>query len=135
MLGPDQFLPLAEETGLLGYVGETILRDGLAQLARWRARNLPFANAYLSVNVGTRQVVDPTFAKTFPGNVVNWQTALDMEGYAESPNHEAEMPNYVKAQDDYTKVFSTLPTTEGLDLDKTITDMVTTLQTDFDAAP
>ena len=62
LLGPDQFLPLAEETGLIGYVGESILRDGLAQLAHWRALDLPFANAYLSVNVGTRQVVDPAFA-------------------------------------------------------------------------
>jgi multiple sugar transport system substrate-binding protein len=81
------------------------------------------------------EVVDPTFTKQFPGNVVNWQVALDMEAYAESPNHEAEMPNYVKAQDDYTKVFTTLPTTEGLDMDKTIADMVTTLQTDFSSAP
>lgn len=62
LLSPDQFLPLAEETGLLGYVGETVLRDGLAQLAHWRARDLPFAEAYLSVNIGTRQVVDPAFA-------------------------------------------------------------------------
>jgi EAL domain-containing protein (putative c-di-GMP-specific phosphodiesterase class I) len=64
LLGPDQFLPLAEETGLLGHVGEVVLRDGLAQLAQWRARDLPFANGYLSVNVGTRQVVDPAFATT-----------------------------------------------------------------------
>ena len=62
LLGPDQFLPLAEETGLIGHVGEAILRDGLAQLAQWRARDLPFATGYLSVNVGTRQVVDPAFA-------------------------------------------------------------------------
>jgi diguanylate cyclase (GGDEF)-like protein/PAS domain S-box-containing protein len=62
LLGPDQFLPLAEETGLVGHVGEAILRDGLAQLAHWRARDLPFASGYLSVNVGTRQVVDPAFA-------------------------------------------------------------------------
>ncbi len=62
LLGPDQFLPLAEETGLGGAIGELVLRDGLAQLARWRARDLPFARAYLSVNVGTRQVIDPTFA-------------------------------------------------------------------------
>jgi len=62
LLGPDQFLPLAEETGLIGAVGESILRDGLAQLAHWRARSLPFAKASLSVNVGTRQVVDPAFA-------------------------------------------------------------------------
>jgi multiple sugar transport system substrate-binding protein len=80
-------------------------------------------------------VVDPTFAKTFPGNKVNWQVAIDMEGLAESPNHEAEMPNYIKSQDDYTKVFSTLATKEGLDLNQTITDMVSTLQTDFSAAP
>ena len=58
LLGPEQFLPLAEETGLVGHIGEAILRDGLAQLARWRARDLPFAGAYLAVNVGTRQVVD-----------------------------------------------------------------------------
>lgn len=80
-------------------------------------------------------VVDPTFTAQFPGNVVNWQVALDMEAYAESPNHEAEMPNYIKAMDDYTKVFTTLPTTVGLDMNKTFTDMVSTLQTDFNAAP
>jgi multiple sugar transport system substrate-binding protein len=79
-------------------------------------------------------VVDPTFTKQFPGNKVNWQVALDMEAYAESPNHEAEMPNYIKAQDDYGKVFSTLATKQGLDIDKTISDMVTTLQGDFSAA-
>ncbi len=80
-------------------------------------------------------VVDPTFTKQFPGNKVNWQVALDMESYAESPNHEAEMPNYIKAQNDYTTVFSTLATKEGQDLNKTITDMVATLQADFSAAP
>ncbi|WP_116999752.1 putative bifunctional diguanylate cyclase/phosphodiesterase [Desertimonas flava] len=63
LLTPDKFLPLAEETGLVGAIGELVLRDGLAQLAGWRARELPFADAYLSVNVGTRQVVDPAFAR------------------------------------------------------------------------
>jgi diguanylate cyclase (GGDEF)-like protein/PAS domain S-box-containing protein len=67
LLGPEQFLALAEETGLVGHVGEAILRDGLAQLARWRARDLPFASAYLAVNVGTRQVVDASFAELVAG--------------------------------------------------------------------
>jgi hypothetical protein len=58
-----------------------------------------------------------------------------MESYAESPNHEAEMPNYIKAQNDYTTVFSTLATKEGQDLNKTITDMVATLNADFSATP
>jgi diguanylate cyclase (GGDEF)-like protein/PAS domain S-box-containing protein len=67
LLAPEQFLSLAEETGLVGQIGEAILRDGLAQLAQWRARDLPFAGAYLAVNVGTRQVVDPAFADFVAG--------------------------------------------------------------------
>ncbi len=62
LLTPDQFLPMAEETGLVEEIGASILEDALAQFARWRAHDLPFANAHLSVNVGTRQVVDPSFA-------------------------------------------------------------------------
>jgi multiple sugar transport system substrate-binding protein len=82
-----------------------------------------------------KDVVDPTFVKQFPGNKVNWQVALDMEGYSDGPNHEAEIPNYVKSMDDYTKVFTTLATTPGLDLNKVFTDVTTALQTDFSAAP
>ncbi|MGI9054116.1 MAG: putative bifunctional diguanylate cyclase/phosphodiesterase [Ilumatobacteraceae bacterium] len=62
LLAPDQFLVMAEETGLIDEIGATILEDALSQFARWRARELPFANATLAVNVGTRQVVDPAFA-------------------------------------------------------------------------
>ena len=62
LLSPDQFLPMAEETGLIDEIGATVLSDALAQFAMWRARDLPFADATLSVNVGTRQVVDPAFA-------------------------------------------------------------------------
>ncbi|MFV0309274.1 MAG: putative bifunctional diguanylate cyclase/phosphodiesterase [Desertimonas sp.] len=63
LLGPDQFLPMAEETGLVGVIGAGVLRDSLAQFARWRARDLPFARrATVSVNVSSRQLVDPGFA-------------------------------------------------------------------------
>ena len=62
LLSPDQFLPMAEETGLVDQIGASILEDALSQFARWRARDMPFADATLAVNVGTRQVVDPAFA-------------------------------------------------------------------------
>jgi diguanylate cyclase (GGDEF)-like protein/PAS domain S-box-containing protein len=61
LLTPADFLPLAEETGLLVELGAAMLRDSLAQLARWRANGHAFANCSLSVNVGTRQLVDPAF--------------------------------------------------------------------------
>ena len=60
LLPPNDFLPLAEETGLLVELGSRMLRDSLAQLAHWRASGYPFANCALSVNVGTRQLVDPS---------------------------------------------------------------------------
>jgi multiple sugar transport system substrate-binding protein len=80
------------------------------------------------------EVVDPAFTKEFPGNVVNWQVAIEMEKYVEVPNHEAEMPNYVKAMDDYGMVFSTLATTPGLDMDEVCSQVTASLQADFDAA-
>jgi len=62
LLNPREFMPLAEETGLLVELGAKILRDSLAQLARWRAGAPAFADCTLSVNVGTRQLIDPEFA-------------------------------------------------------------------------
>jgi diguanylate cyclase (GGDEF)-like protein/PAS domain S-box-containing protein len=63
LLPPNDYLPLAEETGVLIELGTRMLRDSLAQLAQWRAVGHPFANCFLSVNVGTRQLVDPAFAE------------------------------------------------------------------------
>ena len=41
-----------------------MLRDSMAQLAQWRAAGHTFASCSLSINVGTRQLVDPNFYDT-----------------------------------------------------------------------
>ncbi len=61
LLPPGQFLPIAEEAGLMVELGGRILRDSLAQLAHWRAVGLQFANCSISVNVATQQLVDGDF--------------------------------------------------------------------------
>ncbi|MGB0111622.1 MAG: EAL domain-containing protein [Ilumatobacteraceae bacterium] len=61
LLAPGQFLPMAEESGLIVDLGARVLRDSLAQLAHWRAVGLRFADCSLSVNVATQQLVDGTF--------------------------------------------------------------------------
>ncbi len=61
LLGPDKFLPTAEANGLMGEIGERMLRDALAQLARWRATDDPAGRAALSVNLATQQLGDPNF--------------------------------------------------------------------------
>jgi diguanylate cyclase (GGDEF)-like protein len=63
LLLPRQFLPVAEEAGLMVELGASILRDSLAQLAHWRAGGLHFADCSLSVNVATQQLADPRFTE------------------------------------------------------------------------
>ena len=61
LLGPDQFLPMAEETGLIGEVGAAVLRSSLSQLGQWRVRLPRFANLTVSVNVSGRQLMSSAF--------------------------------------------------------------------------
>jgi EAL domain-containing protein (putative c-di-GMP-specific phosphodiesterase class I) len=57
LLGPDQFLPMAEETGLIGEVGAAVLRASLAQLGQWRNSTQRFSDLSVSVNVSVRQLM------------------------------------------------------------------------------
>ena len=61
LLVPAQFLPMAEESGLIVELGAGILRDALSQLAHWRAVGLRFASCSLSINVATQQLIDGRF--------------------------------------------------------------------------
>ena len=60
LLGPDQFLPMAEETGLIGDVGGAVLRQSLVQLGQWRHNTQRFSDLSLSVNLSARQLTSKT---------------------------------------------------------------------------
>jgi len=49
---PDQFIPLAEETGLIVPLGEWVLNEACAQMARWHAQGICIQ---VAVNVSARQ--------------------------------------------------------------------------------
>lgn len=53
LLGPDQFIPVAEQTGIIDDLGERVLRWACAQYSRWHADG--HAPGHLSVNVSSRQ--------------------------------------------------------------------------------
>ena len=55
-IGPDEFIPLAEETGLIVPLGRFVLDEACRQLVAWRP-SLPMLR--LNVNVSPRQLQDP----------------------------------------------------------------------------
>jgi diguanylate cyclase (GGDEF)-like protein/PAS domain S-box-containing protein len=59
-LTPEQFVPLAEETGLITEMGAWMMREACMQVARWRQAH-PNRPLSMAVNVSGRQLVEPDF--------------------------------------------------------------------------
>jgi EAL domain-containing protein (putative c-di-GMP-specific phosphodiesterase class I) len=58
-VAPLDFIPIAEETGVIGPLGLHVLRVALESLARWRKSRLVGEEVRMSVNVSARQLEDP----------------------------------------------------------------------------
>ncbi|WP_420452065.1 EAL domain-containing protein [Ilumatobacter sp.] len=71
LLGPDEFLPTAEASGLMVEIGRRMLADSLAQLASWRAEGHPYGRCSLSVNLATQQIGDPDLLATVSDALVS----------------------------------------------------------------
>jgi multiple sugar transport system substrate-binding protein len=74
-----------------------------------------------------------TLSESFP-SVENWDTIMAGLDYVETPNHEANMPNFSQADDRVKALQSELETTAGLDVDAVIDTFVAEMQAIFDAA-
>ncbi|RZA36255.1 MAG: EAL domain-containing protein [Lysobacteraceae bacterium] len=53
IIPPDEFIPIAEESGMIVPIGEFVLRSAVTQLAAWREQGLPLAP--VAVNLSARQ--------------------------------------------------------------------------------
>jgi Amt family ammonium transporter len=62
LLGPAQFLPLAEETGLIVPVGAWVLEEGCRRLALWRGRLPAAGDLDLTVNLSAVELRDAGLA-------------------------------------------------------------------------
>lgn len=55
---PNDFVPVAEDTGLIVKIGEWVLRSAVEQIAQWHAEGPADQELFMSVNVSTRQLRD-----------------------------------------------------------------------------
>jgi diguanylate cyclase (GGDEF)-like protein/PAS domain S-box-containing protein len=62
LLFPDEFIPLAEETGLILPLGNWVLETACAQIAAW-ARGPQTADITVSVNISAREFRQPDFVE------------------------------------------------------------------------
>ena len=56
MIAPDHFIPIAEETGLIGAIGTWVLETACRHMAGWAARGLPPVR--IAINVSSQQFAD-----------------------------------------------------------------------------
>ena len=96
MIRPDQFIPIAEETGLIVPIGEWILRTACRQAVAWREAGLE--SIRLSVNVSVEQLRDLGIVNTVES--VLFETGLsvqDLELEITESSILDESPNIVAA--------------------------------------
>jgi len=63
LLPPGDFIPLAEETGLINAIGEWVLYEGAMQMKRWHERFPANPPLGISINVSGRQFLNQKFIK------------------------------------------------------------------------
>jgi diguanylate cyclase (GGDEF)-like protein/PAS domain S-box-containing protein len=67
-ISPAEFIPLAEETGIIISIGEWVMREACKKYKDWEL--LGIAPEYLCINLSPRQLRDPQFLKKVT-NIIN----------------------------------------------------------------
>jgi diguanylate cyclase (GGDEF)-like protein len=127
-IGPDAFIPLAEQTGLIKGVTERVLQAALRQCAEWRAEGLDIR---FSVNVSTRTLLDHDLPETIRGLLDRFAVppdSLQLEitesrfvadvGGARNVLHELRAMGVTIAIDDFGTGYSSLSQLQQLPVDE-----------------
>ena len=58
---PEKFIPVAEELGLIESLGTWVLQEACRTFTDWQRRYPRYGLEYITVNVSTRQLMQPNF--------------------------------------------------------------------------
>ena len=67
LIAPADFIPIAEDTGLINTIGAWALLEALTELRRWINEGIVEDTTTISVNVSPRQIADPALRRHRPG--------------------------------------------------------------------
>lgn len=69
LISPMEFIPIAEETGLIHEIGKWVLMEGCRQNQEWFDKG--YDELFISINVSARQFLHPTFVEHLHGSLQN----------------------------------------------------------------
>jgi diguanylate cyclase (GGDEF)-like protein len=72
LVPPNEFIPLAEETGLICEIGEFVLHEAVAEVGAWAAAGLVGDDFRLSVNTSAHQLADPRLIPSVRKAIAAW---------------------------------------------------------------
>jgi diguanylate cyclase (GGDEF)-like protein len=79
LVPPDQFIPMAEHTGLIKALTSWVLNTALCQLGEWRAGSgLHLPQLTMAVNLSTRSLLDDSFPAEVVAALERWQVPAEM---------------------------------------------------------
>jgi|GEM_PF-409668 len=90
-LGPDQFIPVAEETGLISEIGRWVAQEVVAQIVRWRNKGL--AEKPVAINFSNRQLRDKDY--------IAYITTLLQQHHVDPQFIEIEITESILMENDY----------------------------------
>ncbi|NOQ88154.1 MAG: EAL domain-containing protein [Gammaproteobacteria bacterium] len=74
-ISPSEFIPFAEESGLIIDIGCWVLKSACAELSRWRAAGLP--DIRMSINISARQLMEDSIVK----DIINVMKDYNLPGH------------------------------------------------------
>jgi EAL domain-containing protein (putative c-di-GMP-specific phosphodiesterase class I) len=102
LVAPGEFLPIAEESGLILPIEKWVINEACAQLKKWHEKYPALQNVSINVNISNRQFAQPDFVD---GVIKALQTnALQAELLKLEITENVLISNYSAANEIFTKL-------------------------------
>ncbi len=128
IIPPDEFIPIAEETGLIIQLGQIVIEDACQQFKQWQDANYPVTN--ISINVSARQFKEQDLVGLLSDMLSRYQlnpqhieleltesTLLKHENHAESKLNQLSKMGVIISIDDFGTGYASLSYLKRLPID------------------